>query len=127
MTEGMEAITIASLSKALDAASLRQQAIASNIANVNTENYVKQQVSFEDQLDDIRGTIGEQGTTDAFSLSSVQARIVPAPLADGNGGKVQIDMEMADLSKNAVNYQTLLKVLSKHYSLLEIAADDGKK
>jgi flagellar basal-body rod protein FlgB len=125
MTEGLEAITIASLSKALDAASLRQQAIASNIANANTVGYVRQQVSFEDQLDDVRRQIAGQGSTDMFSLASVNARL--APVASGGDAKVQLDMEMADMSSNAVQYQTLLKALSKNYALLSIAANDGKR
>lgn len=125
MTDGLEAITIASLSKALDAASLRQQAIASNIANANTVGYVRQQVSFEEQLDEVRRQIAWQGSMDMFSLASVNAHL--APVAAEDDAKVQLDMEMADMARNAVQYQTLLKALSKNYALLSIAANDGKR
>lgn len=123
MTEGLEAITIASLSKALDAAALRQQAIAANIAHANTLDYRRQQVSFEDQLDDVRRDIAAQGTTDLFSLAGVHPRLVSAT----TDAKIQLDMEMAEMTQNTVQYQTLLKALSKNYALLAIAANDGKK
>ena len=40
MTDGIEAVTRSALALALDAASLRQQAIATNIANANAVGYV---------------------------------------------------------------------------------------
>ena len=49
MTDGIEAVTRSALALALDAASLRQQAIATNIANANVIDYVPQRVSFEAQ------------------------------------------------------------------------------
>jgi flagellar basal-body rod protein FlgB len=127
MTEGLEAITVASMSKALDAASLRQQAIASNIANVNTVGYVRQEVSFESQLDDVRQEIAERGSTDLFTLASVNARVAAATARGGANAKVELDMEMADMASNAMQYQTLLKALAKNYSLLSSAANDGRK
>ena len=67
MTDGIEAVTRSALALALDAASLRQQAIATNIANANAIGYVPQRVSFEEQLVDARRGMAQNGRTDAFA------------------------------------------------------------
>ena len=54
MREGLEAITTAALGLALDAASLRQQAIAANLANHGAEGYVAQKLDFESQMQEAR-------------------------------------------------------------------------
>lgn len=128
MTEGIEAVTTAALRLALDAASLRQQAIAANIANVKTEGYVPVQVSFEDQLDDARRTLQSEGQLDATSLASVTPRLQAVPDARaGVTGQVLLDAEVARMAQNAVQYQALVKGLSKHYAILALAASDGNK
>ena len=50
MTDGIEAVTRSALAMALDAASLRQQVIASNIANANAVAYLPLRVIFEFQF-----------------------------------------------------------------------------
>jgi len=128
VTEGLEAITSAALALALDAASLRQQAYATNIANASTEGFVPLRVSFEAQLEDARATLRAHGRLEPSSLEDVE----PALEAASSGGRgllpqVQLDVEVAAMSQNAAQYQTLLKALSKHYALLASAVSDGKK
>ncbi len=128
MTEGLEAITTVALSLALDAASLRQQAHAANIANATTEGFVPLRVSFEAQLEDARSMLRAQGRIDAGVLEGVAPSMQLAePDARGILPKVQLDLEMAGMAQNAAHYQTLLKALSKHYALLAAAVSDGKK
>lgn len=128
MTEGLEAITSAALTLALDAASLRQQAYAANIANATTEGFVPLRVSFEAQLEDARAVLSAQGRLDASALEGVQPAVHMAePDARGLLPKVQLDLEVAGMAQNAAQYQTLLKALSKHYALLAAAVSDGKK
>ncbi|MGC3998561.1 MAG: flagellar basal body protein [Anaeromyxobacter sp.] len=127
MTEGIEAITMAALGKALDAAALRQQAAAANIANASVEGYVPVTVSFEGQLEDARSALGAQGYLDATSLEGVEARLVPVSTAGGVPAKVQLDLEVAGMAQNATQYQALLKAMSKHLAVLSAAVSDGKK
>ncbi len=129
MTEGMEAITTIALGLALDAASLRQQAIAANIANANTAGYVPLSVNFESQLEDARHALQSRGRLDSNSLVGVAPRFeVNAEIgAFGLSPKVMLDVEVAHLAQNAVQYQALIKGLSKHYAILSTAASDGKK
>ncbi|WP_419688248.1 flagellar basal body protein [Burkholderia theae] len=125
VTEGTEAITSATLGLALDAASLRQQAIAANIANAQTDGYVPLGVDFERQLIDARQTWASSGSVDAESLRGVAPRLVR--VASQDGMQSGLDMQVAALAQNGVHFQTLLKALSKHYALLEEAVSDGKK
>jgi flagellar basal-body rod protein FlgB len=127
MTEGLEAITSASLALALDAASLRQQAHATNLANASTEGYVPLQVSFEAQLEEARGALRLHGRLEPSSLEGVEPALQVVPSDRGLLPKVQLDVEVAAMSQNAAQYQTLLKALTKHYAVLAAAVSDGKK
>ncbi|MCT8175467.1 MULTISPECIES: flagellar basal body rod protein FlgB [unclassified Variovorax] len=127
MIDGIEAVTRSALALALDAASLRQQAIATNIANANVIDYVPQRVSFEAQLLDARRGMAQTGRLDTFALSQVRPHIEPAVDADGTPQPVQLDVEAAEMARNAVHYQALVKGLSRHLSILSMAAGDGRK
>lgn len=127
MTDGIEAVTRSVLAMALDAASLRQQAIAANIANANAAGYVPQRVSFEDQLADARRSMAQTGRLDTFALGDVRPRIEAAMDTQGQASPVQLDVEAADMARNAVQYQALVKGLSRHFAILSMAAGDGRK
>ena len=123
----IESITTAALSLALDAASLRQQAIAANMANAGTPGYAPLTVNFEDQLEDARRALQARGRLDEATLAGVQPRLEAQPALGGVPARLQLDMEAANLAQNSVHYQALLKGLSRHYALLASAVSDGKK
>jgi flagellar basal-body rod protein FlgB len=128
MTEGIEAITSAALGLALDAAGLRQQAIASNIANANVDGYLPLSVNFDAQLDDARQALNASGRLQAGSLVGVAPRLEQG-IVRGTFGRstgVQLDVEVAHLAENGLQYQALVKGLSKHYEMLTLAVKDGK-
>lgn len=123
MTEGMEGITASVLTLALDAAVLRQQAIASNIANANTAGYVRQTVSFDRQLEALGA--GRSDPVRVAQIAHAGLRIEPV---DANAsGPVQLDMEVAQMAQNAAHYQALLKGIEKQYAILSTAIADGRK
>lgn len=127
MTTGIEAMTTASLSLALDAASLRHQAIAANIANIKTQGYVPQRVNFEAQLASAQHSLHEQGSIAPQDLIGVGAHLESALNAAGQPVVLQLDGLVAQMAQNAVQYQALVKGLTRHMSLLMSAASDGKK
>jgi flagellar basal-body rod protein FlgB len=129
MTEGIEAITTAALGLALDAASLRQQAIASNIANADTVGYEPLSVNFETQLEEARFAMQSQGRLDATSLAGVIPRleIDRSYRSFGLSPKVLLDVEVAHMAQNAVHYQALVRGLSRHFAIMSSAVSDGKK
>jgi flagellar basal-body rod protein FlgB len=59
--------------------------------------------------------------------------VVPALVTDttpqplGLSPKVLLDLEVAHLAQNGVQYQALVTGLSKHYAVLALAVGDGKK
>jgi flagellar basal-body rod protein FlgB len=114
MTDSVEAITTGMLSRALEAATLQHQATAANIANQATEGYVPVRVSFAAQMAALTG-------------EAPAAKFEPVLDAQGRPATVRLDSEMADMARNAVQYQALARGLNKHLALLAMAAADGKK
>lgn len=125
MTQGIEAITTAALGLALDAATLRHQAIAANIANHVSEGYVPQKLDFEAQLAGARRSLG--GNLDEFALSNVKLQLQPVLDASGRPAKVHLDTEVADMARNSVQFQALARGLNRHFAILAMAASEGKK
>jgi flagellar basal-body rod protein FlgB len=103
------------LERALTGAALRQQAIASNIANVNTPGYQRKDVDFQSALASAWG--------DQSAVSDVRAGITTdastALRADGNG--VDIDVESAAEAKNGAQYQAVAQVIKARISILQSA------
>lgn len=128
MSQGIEAITTAAIGLALDAASLRQRAYASNIANASTPGYVPVRVGFESQLAEAAATLESRGRLDAAALADVRPVLEHAPLdAMGLPAKVQLDVEVASMSQNAAHYQALVKALQRSFSVLSLAVTEGKR
>jgi flagellar basal-body rod protein FlgB len=128
MIEGISGATTDALLLALDAASLRHQAIANNIANANTPGYVPLRVNFEEQLGSFSRAVHESDSNARTALHGVRAFIEPDPAGAGPGAtNVMLDMEVVKLSQNVVHYQTLLRGLSKQMSLISAAINDGRR
>ena len=125
MTTQIEAVTMSAVHLALDAASLRQQVIATNIANAGSSNFQPMQVSFEQHLGDVRRALGDGGKLEMSHLSNIAARVEEMP--ESMAGSLSTDQQIAMLSYNSIQFQTLLKGLNKHYQIMYSAASDGKK
>lgn len=127
MNEGLEAVTTAALGLALDAAVLRQQAIASNVANAGTAGYVPVRLNFAAQLEQLRSEMSMQG--DGRAIRAAGGRLQLEPVLDVNGQpeKVHVDAEMASMAQNNVLYQALIKGLNRHLTIQSLAASDGKR
>jgi len=123
----IEAITTAAVSLALQAASLRQQAIGANIANANAAGYAPMQLSFETQLAEAREALRAQGRVTPAMLEMLQPELVPALDAHGRPAPIQVDAQMAEMAANAVHYQALVQGLSRHMSIMATAAADGRR
>jgi flagellar basal-body rod protein FlgB len=116
--------TVGLLSLALDAAGMRQQAIAQNIANANTPGYQRIGVSFESRLDTLRQSIRQGQTPSLAGLADYRPVF---ETAGPPGEAVALDTEMAALSENTLHHQALLKALNKHFALLGSAINEGKR
>ncbi len=127
MTHPLGSITIATVSLALEAAARRQETFAANLANANVDGYVPQRVAFEAQLAQARASLQEQGRVHPRDLERVTIELEPVLDAAGAPARVQLDVEVAEMARNAVQYQALSQGLSRHLSLLAAAAGDGRR
>ena len=121
-------------SKALDvmqrgmgAANLRQEVISHNIANVNTPNFKKSDVIFEDllakELDlDATGRLKVVRTHDrhmpiAFrGRAAAKVELDPSSSMRYDKNNVDIDVEMASLAKNSLYFNALARQVGAEFS-----------
>lgn len=108
---------------ALDVASLRQQTIAHNIANVNTRNYKAKQVAFEETLKKAMNQSSSQVRTTherhiggSDSITSIQGAVYETPsntTMNLDGNNVDIDTEMANMAANQIQYNALIQNINE--------------
>lgn len=110
---------------ALDAAVLRHQAIAQNIANLQSEGYVPVKVTFEDELASARRSGARPGDDRRF-LESIRPQVVLQDRAPGPRPQ-DADTELVALSENIIHYQALLRALSRQLSILSSVVNDAKQ
>jgi flagellar basal-body rod protein FlgB len=127
MQGGIESLTVPALSLALDAAVMRQQAIASNIANAHTVGYVPQRLSFEAEISRAWQSQSEAAAAPSPNVLALRVRSEPVAADQTSGGAVHLDQEIAALAQNSTHYQVLLRGLNRHLSVLASAVSEGKR
>ena len=125
MILGIDKLTMALVTLALDAASMRHSTIANNIANAGSEDYQPLRVNFEEQLGAL-GT-GNVARTSESSLAGVQPFVERAPASDKSGAAVMIDMEMVKLAQNTLLYRAILAGLGKKIAILSAVVNEGRR
>lgn len=111
------------LEKALDAAALRQQVIANNIANVNTDGYRPQAVAFEERLNELCKQAEEDDPASGGWPSAVQLAGVE-PELETKPGHVDISRENVNLAKNQILYNAVTSKLSGYLGALKYVIDN---
>lgn len=124
----IDPVTLSALSAAMDAASLRQQVGATNIANVHTAGYKPMRVEFEALMPASATALERGGRLNPRSLAA--PRLMEAPTGTSvpyGANAVSIDQEVAGLARNALHYQALVKSLSGQIALVNAALTDGRR
>ena len=116
--------------RGLSAANLRHEVIADNLANINTPNFKRSRVVFEEIL--AKELYGEEGnklplvrTHDKHlpvaKFEPAQARVErdDSTTMRVDNNNVDIDMEMASLAKNQLYYNALARQLGGHISKIK--------
>jgi flagellar basal-body rod protein FlgB len=128
--------TIGLLQKTLDLRLQNQQAIASNIANVDTPGYSPVRLEFEEKLRQaVKSTAKAQEPAHPAhfpltggSVSSIQPEVIQvrnkSNLGDRNG--VSIDREMVSLSENQILYEATIQLLNKKLGFLKYVAEESR-
>lgn len=125
------------LERSLDAASLRQKVLANNIANIDTPNFKRSDVSFEQTL---------QAALSGDALSGRRTHERHIPIGAGkleevkphvfqekhtsmrqDGNNVDIDDEMTKLAVNQLQYNALIQRINGTFSKLKYAISEGKR
>jgi flagellar basal-body rod protein FlgB len=104
------------LERAMQGASLRHEALASNLANVNTPGYRRQDVDFHSALQ-----AALPFGPDAVHNAPIAAAVDPSAPMRADGNSVDVDAESANLAQNALEYEALAQVLRVRGDILEIA------
>ncbi len=111
------------MEKALNASLARNDTISQNIANVDTPNYKRKDVAFEqyfadslnranmNDVDDVQPTIIEDNSDNKMRI-------------DGNN--VDIDSEMSYLAKNTIKYNALIQLINSNFSKIKNVIREGK-
>lgn len=126
------------LEQGLNAASLRQQVIANNIANVDTPNFKSSNVRFEDllkqKLNQQQSTfVGRRTDPRHFVIgaSSNQAAVQPEIVTNtktamnNNNNNVDIDSQMAMLANNQLRYNVMAQEVSSQFKQLQTVLAKG--
>ncbi|MDE1171492.1 MAG: flagellar basal body rod protein FlgB [Verrucomicrobium sp.] len=130
MTSGIEKLmnepTLASLKLTLQEASLRHDALASNVANVNTPGYHRVDVasSFASSLNTALHQIDKGETPTDIPKGTVSVADVQNP-ARYDGNTVNLDQEMTELMKNQSDFDFSARMLALHYSRVKQAIGGG--
>ncbi|MBU8907018.1 flagellar basal body rod protein FlgB [Desertibacillus haloalkaliphilus] len=126
--------TMRVLEQGLNGSALRQQAISQNIANVDTPNYKAKKVSFKqalDQASEQQNFIAQRTDERHVSFKREQSRgpIVTTSrdtMYNSNGNNVDIDHEMAELSKNQIYYNALIERVNGRFNSLKTVLGGGR-
>jgi flagellar basal-body rod protein FlgB len=125
--------------KALDAAWLRNEVLAQNLANVDTPTYNRRDVDFESylqqplngDLDDVivhrkhQFRMGERTDIDSVKARVTEDYNTLAMRIDGNN--VDVDAEMAQMAQNTIKYNVVTQNINGKFSKLEHVISEGRR
>lgn len=115
------------LDKAADGAWARNNALANNIANVNTPGYKRQDVSFETELRNALKNSRYTSLDNKVAAANEHLdRITPKVYTDSaqwsyrlDGNNVDIDTENVELASNLIKYNGVVESLNNEFSNLK--------
>ena len=106
--------------KLLDAAELRHEAIAVNLANVETPGFrrIDLAVDFDQQLESFASGSG------SISIADLRPSLAEDPTARAvrpDGNNVQLDEELLEMNRNSIEYEFLTQYTSGSIKRLKTA------
>ena len=118
--------TIKMMEDRLSLNSLNQKLISGNLANINTPGYKSKEVTFEKAL---RESLEDQVLHMVRSNSTHMAPDEPVSAMQhpeiAETGPVDLDSEMVKLTKNSIEYQYMVTMLNKKFTMLKTAITEG--
>jgi flagellar basal-body rod protein FlgB len=102
------------LEAGIKAEGARQKTIANNVANVNSPDYRRSDIRFEELL---TKAIAANRDLDPSQLEPEFYQPKTTPIR-ANGNDVALDMEIGEMVKNSLRHKTYLLLLKKKYHQL---------
>jgi flagellar basal-body rod protein FlgB len=112
--------TIELLEAGLRAESLRQKAIANNVANLETPGYRRIDVKFEELL--AKALDSSSGSGDVTEIEP-QIYQPKQTAVKSNGNDVNFEVEVGEMVKNTIRHKAYIRLLSKKFKQIELALD----
>ncbi len=113
--------------------SKKNRVISSNIANIGTEGYVRQNIKFDAMLhnemgETMKASDSKHIRTTSPSDMGIQNEIFLDKSKMPNGGinNVDIETEMAELAENAINFKFTSKKIAKHFQEMRDVIKGGR-
>lgn len=114
----------------LDASSLRGKVIANNIANINTKNFKKSYVTFEENLTNEKNKLSLKKTNiehisgkNDKSLISIEQDNSTSMRQDGNN--VDLDLEKVNQAANTMMYNALITQANSKLTMTKSVISGG--
>lgn len=108
---------IHNLQAGMKAEALRQKAIASNVANLNTPGYRRIELNFEQLLEKAIDS-GKEFDFDKHEPEYYNPGNTPVK---SNGNDVSLDHEVSEMVKNTLRHSAYTKLLKKKYDMFALA------
>jgi flagellar basal-body rod protein FlgB len=112
--------------KSLDALSLRQSVISSNLANVDTPGYKSHTVVFEDILKRFLSSSGSSINSSRLNNLQPQIRENKDSSLRDDGNNVDITAEKIELSRTQLQYEYLIRAVSSELSRMKYVINEGR-
>ena len=110
---------IAFLEAGIRAETLRQKAIANNVANLQTPGYRRLDVKFEDLL---AKSLDSNGAADLSEATPQLYEPKQTPVKS-NGNDVSLETEVGEMVKNTLRHKLFVRLLHKKYMGMQAAID----
>ena len=98
-----------------DALMQRQEVLSNNLANIETKNYVRQDIDFSRVLSGLKNNITQPEEGNDSLLSTARYR--------DYSGKMTLESEMSKLYDNHMRYILMVKSVSHHFEHMKKALE----
>lgn len=123
----MSVSAIKNLENFLELTAIRQKVISRNLANVNTEYYKREEVSFDDVMAQNLTTQMKvtnelhMGSPETDSIKDMHIKIVQDDKTTYNSGinNVNVDKEMSDLAENTILFKFASRKINGYFKELQ--------
>jgi flagellar basal-body rod protein FlgB len=118
--------TIQLIQDRLNLVSLNHRLVSGNLANVSTPGYAAKELSFGQALQEsMREQPLQLRTSDRHHIAPEISPAASISAAVEEKGPVSMEREMMKLAHNSVEYQYMVAMLNKKFSLLKQAVSEG--